>query len=68
MAIQLNKPASQIYSEKRLRALLQQADENATKDWDRNFVNDMADRFKTYGMGMYISNLQRHHLERIAND
>lgn len=61
-----SKPVSQSYSEKRFTQLLADADHNATRDWDRNFITDMQSRFKTYGMGMHISTLQKHHLERIA--
>lgn len=67
MGMQLSKPASQVYTAERLQTLLKSADGNAASGWDRNFISDMISRFKTYGMGMHISTLQRHHLERIAN-
>lgn len=63
----LSKPASQCYSEKKLKQLLADADTNAVQEWDRNFITDMQSRYKSYGMGMHLSTLQRHHLERIAN-
>lgn len=63
----LSKPASQCYSEKKLKQLLADADTNAARDWDRNFITDMQSRYKSYGMGMHLSTLQRHHLERIAS-
>lgn len=62
-----SKPASQHYTEAKLKQLLADAELNASRDWDSNFISDMLSRFKTYGMGMHISTLQKHHLERIAN-
>lgn len=61
-----SRPASERYSQKRLEKLLADAEFNAARDWDRNFITDMQSRYKTYGMGMHLSTLQRHHLERIA--
>ncbi|ACO74777.1 hypothetical protein LHK_01793 [Laribacter hongkongensis HLHK9] len=61
-----NKRVDQMFSEPRFRQLLTDADTNAKADWDRTFVDDLTDRFSHYGMGMYLSPLQRHHLERIA--
>lgn len=62
----LSRPASEVYSEKQLKHLLAMAGMHAVKDWDRDFIRDMQDRYKQYGIGMFISTLQRHHLERIA--
>ncbi|OVE45699.1 hypothetical protein CBW21_22140 [Chromobacterium violaceum] len=50
-----------------MRELLADAETNATSAWDRDFIDAMQARLKQYGMGMHISILQRHHLERIAN-
>ncbi|WP_210425997.1 hypothetical protein [Chromobacterium violaceum] len=61
------RPASSLYTPDRLRELLADAETNARSDWDRDFINTMQARLKQYGMGMHISTLQRHHLERIAN-
>ncbi len=62
-----SRPASERYSQKRLEKLLADAELNAARDWDRNFINDMQGRYKTFGMGMHITTLQHHHLERIAH-
>lgn len=63
----MSRPASEVYSDKQLKHLLAMAEMHAVKDWDRNFITDMLSRFKHYGMGMHISALQKHHLERVAN-
>lgn len=63
----LSKPVSQCYTLERFESLLSDAEVNASSDWDRSFTADLQSRFKTYGAGMHISTLQRHHLERIAN-
>lgn len=63
------RPASSLYTPDRLRDLLSDAETNARNgsDWDRDFIETMQARLKQYGMGMHISSLQRHHLERIAS-
>ena len=61
------RPASSIYTPDRLKELLSDAETNASSDWDRNFIDSMQERLRLYGMGMHISALQRHHLERIAS-
>ena len=61
------RPASSLYTPDRLRDLLSDAETNASSDWDRDFIETMQARLKQYGMGMHISSLQRHHLERIAS-
>ncbi|NHR05754.1 hypothetical protein HA052_11135 [Chromobacterium haemolyticum] len=61
------RPASSLYTPDRLRDLLSDAETNAHSDWDRDFIETMHARLKQYGMGMHISSLQRHHLERIAS-
>jgi hypothetical protein len=63
----LNRPASCLYTVERLSSLLNDAETKAESDWDRSFIQSMQSRFNKYGMGMHISTLQRHHLERIAN-
>jgi hypothetical protein len=63
----LSKPASECYTQERLRALLHDAESKAAPGWDTEFITDLSGRFKTYGMGVLLSTLQRHHLERIAN-
>jgi len=62
------RPVSQIYTPERLRTLLSNAEINAAPGWDSDFVSDLNDRFKTYGMDMLLSGLQRLHLERIASN
>ena len=62
----LNKRADQVFAEDKFKTLLDDADSNASTDWDRTFVDDLKARFKQYGMGLYLSSLQRFHLERIA--
>ncbi len=62
-----SRPASERYSQKRLEKLLADAELNASRDWDCKFITDMQGRYKTFGMGMHITTLQKFHLERIAN-
>lgn len=64
----MSKPVSMQYTKERFESLLKDAEANASCDWDRSFVNDIADRYKIFGSGMYLSTLQRHHLERIATN
>ncbi|TDR82170.1 hypothetical protein [Paludibacterium purpuratum] len=68
MAITLSKPVSLCYEPQKFRSLLADAFNNASSDWDRTFIGDMIDRHKSYGDNMHLSALQRHHLERIANN
>jgi len=62
-----SRPASERYSQKRLEKLLADAELNASRDWDCKFITDMQSRYKTFGMGMHITTLQQHQLERIAH-
>ena len=62
-----SQPASERYSQKRLEKLLADAELNASRDWDCKFITDMQGRYKTFGMGMHITTLQKFHLERIAS-
>jgi ribosome assembly protein YihI (activator of Der GTPase) len=64
----LNKPATQLYTAEKLKSLLNDADNNASSDWDRKFVDTLLDRFRQYGTDIYLSPLQRLHLERIASN
>lgn len=56
----LSKPVSMQYKKERFESLLRDAEANASSDWDRSFVNDMTDRYKIFGSGMYLSTLQRY--------
>lgn len=64
----LSKPVSACYTHEKFQSLLSAADMNAAAGWDREFVDGLIDRSKTYGSSMHISTLQRHHLERIATN
>lgn len=46
--------------------LLADAGNNATSDWDMNFVDDLRNRYDKYGERMYLSERQLEILERIA--
>jgi len=46
--------------------LLADAENNATSDWDMNFVDDLRNRYDKYGKRMYLSERQLEILERIA--
>lgn len=46
--------------------LLADAENNATSDWDMNFVDDLRNRYDKYGERMYLSERQLEILERIA--
>lgn len=46
--------------------LLADAENNATSDWDMNFVDDLRNRYDKYGERMYLSERQLEILRRIA--
>ena len=46
--------------------LLADAENNATSDWDMNFVDDLRNRYDKYGERMYLSERKLEILERIA--
>ncbi|MBP8789661.1 MAG: hypothetical protein KBH41_19790 [Azonexus sp.] len=65
----MTQKADDIYTDSdELEGIMEDARMNASTDWEESFVADMKERFDKYGMGMFISDAQREHLERIAND
>ncbi len=57
-----------IYQEEEFEELLESARMNAANDWEETFVSDMKGKYDQYGRRMFISDSQKDHLERIAND
>lgn len=57
-----------LYKDTEFEELLEGARMNAANDWEESFVADMKDRYTEYGRRMFISDAQKDHLERIAND
>ena len=55
-----------VYEYGEFEDLLEQAELNASKNWDINFVSDISDKFSQFGEDMYISDSQITQLERIA--
>jgi hypothetical protein len=65
----MTQKAEEIYTDSdELESLLEDARMNASTDWEESFVADMKERFEKYGMGMFISDAQQKHLERIAGE
>lgn len=58
----------EIYDGEEFESLLDDAEMNAANDWEERFVADLRSKFKEFGRRMYLSESQREHLERIAND
>lgn len=58
----------EIYDEEEFESLLDEAEMNAANDWEERFVADLRSKFQKFGRRMYLSESQREHLERIAND
>ncbi len=56
------------YDESDFQSLLDTAEANAANDWEVSFVSDLISNFEAYGRRMFISDSQKSHLERIAND
>lgn len=48
--------------------LLDLAEEQATKQWDMDFVADLQDRYKQWGAAMFYSDGQHAQLKRIAGE
>lgn len=48
-------------------ALLDAAWGNVSNDWENKFVEDIMEKYKTYGDGMYLSEKQKEKLEKIAS-
>lgn len=46
--------------------LLDLADEGAKNAWERNFIDEIRDRYEQYGGEMFLSDRQRETLEKIA--
>ena len=64
----MSQRVQDLYEEKEFEELLEDARMNAANDWEESFVADMKDRYTEYGRRMFISDAQKDHLERIAND
>lgn len=64
----MSQRVQDIYKETEFEELLEDASMNAANDWEESFVADMKDRYTQYGRRMFISDTQKDHLERIAND
>ena len=64
----MSQRVQDLYEEKEFEELLEAARMNAANDWEESFVADMKDRYTQYGRRMFISDTQKDHLERIAND
>ena len=64
----MSQQVQDIYSEDEFEGLLDSARMNAANDWEENFVSGLADKFEEFGRRLYLSDSQRDHLERIAND
>lgn len=64
----MSQRVQDLYKEKEFEELIEGARMNAANDWEESFVADMKDRYTQYGRRMFISDSQKDHLERIAND
>lgn len=64
----MSQRVQDLYEEKEFEELIEDARMNAANDWEESFVADMKARFSEYGRRMFISDAQKDHLERIAND
>ena len=64
----MSQRVQDLYEEKEFEELLEDASMNAANDWEETFAADMKARFSQYGRRMFISDTQKDHLERIAND
>ena len=64
----MSQRVQDLYEEKEFEGLLEGARMNAANDWEESFVADMKARYAEYGRRMFISDAQKDHLERIAND
>ena len=64
----MSQRVQDLYEEKEFEGLLEDARMNAANDWEETFAADMKARFSQYGRRMFISDTQKDHLERIAND
>lgn len=64
----MSQQARDIYDDDaELSELLEAARMNAANDWEEKFIADMTEKFKQYGSGMYLSDLQNDNIKRIAN-
>ena len=64
----MSQSVQDIYNDTEFEELLEGARMNAANDWEESFVADMKNRYTEYGHRMFISDAQKDHLERIAND
>jgi hypothetical protein len=46
--------------------LLSDAESQATTEWEQTFVGDINEKYEQYGAGMYLTEKQREHLEKIV--
>ena len=64
----MSEKVQDLYDEDEFQSLLDDAEANASNDFESKFVSDMQDRWEQYGKRMYLSDNQKEILERIAND
>lgn len=64
----MSDTVSDHYTEGDFESLLDDAESNAANDWEEEFVSDLKARYQQYGKRMFISQAQRSHIERIAQD
>ncbi len=64
----MSEKVQDLYDEDEFQSLLDDAEANASNDFECKFVSDMQDRWEQYGKRMYLSDKQKEILERIAND
>lgn len=64
----MSQQVQDIYDDDEFEGLLEDARMNAANNWEENFVSDMRSKFEDFGRRMYLSDPQREHLERIADD
>lgn len=54
------------FDQKEWEGLLSDAELNASRDWDINFIADVRDKYDEFGGDMFLSAKQLEHVERIA--
>ena len=63
----MNTPKAKEYADyDTLGDMLQQAEVNASSDWEIQFVTDMQTKFELYGDDMYMTDRQWNVLSRLA--
>lgn len=66
--VQISTVVSYGYDVEKFSKVLDSAELNATTDWEMTFVDDLTNRFATFGTSLFLSDKQHERLLKIVGD